>query len=61
MPINQVQEGLTQFYNMLTYFFKESHRVHACPAFFMTQQRKDWTHQPRSAVDTYTEDIELYK
>ena len=37
-------------------YFKESNKVHACPAVATTQQREEWTHHTRDTVVTDTED-----
>ena len=37
--INQGQEDMTKFYSMFAEIFKESDRVHACPAVSTTHQR----------------------
>ena len=58
--INQGQEVLTKLYGMLEEIFKESDRVHACPAVATPQQREEYTHQPHGAVVTYTEDSDSY-
>ena len=54
--INNGQESLTKFYSMFAKNFKESDRVHAYLAVATTQQREEWTHQPRGVVVTETED-----
>ena len=58
MSINKGQEDLTKFYSMFTEIFKESDRVHACPAVDTTYQREERTHHPRGALVTDTEDID---
>ena len=37
-------------------FFKEPDGVHTCPAVATTQKREEWTHHPRGAMVTDTED-----
>ena len=59
-PIYQGQDVLTKFYSMFAELFKESDRVHACPAFDTPQQREERTHQPRGAVVIDTEDSASY-
>ena len=56
--INHGQEGLAKLYSMLEQFFKEPERVHTCPAVATTHQREEWTHHPRGAVVTDTDDID---
>ena len=54
MSINQGQEGLTKLYSMFAESFKESDRVHACPAVATPQQMEEGAHHPRGAVVTDT-------
>ena len=56
---NEGQEGITEFYRMFAENFKESNRVHACPAVATPYQREEWTHQTHGAVVKDTEDINL--
>ena len=58
-PINQGQEGMTNFYSMLAEYFKESGRVHARPSVATPKQREEWTHQSRGTMVTDTDDSNL--
>ena len=44
---------------MFAKHFKQSDRVHACPAVYMPQQRRECTHQSRGDVVTDMEDSDL--
>ena len=55
-PINQGQYGLSKFHRMLTGFFKDPDRIHACAEVATPQQKEIWKHQPTGAVVSYTED-----
>ena len=54
---NKGKEGLTKLYRTFAEIFKESDRVHACPAVATRQQREEWTNQTCGVVVTDTEDI----
>ena len=59
LPETSIKQGhncLTKFYSTFTDFFKESERVHALTSVDNTHQREEWTHHPRGAVATETED-----
>ena len=48
--------GSDQVLQRVRGIFKESDRVHACPAVATIQQRVECKHYPRGSVFTYTKD-----
>ena len=55
-----VPVGTNQVLQHVRGIFKESDRIHACPAVATLQHREKWTHRPRVAVVTYIENRNSY-
>ena len=52
--------GTNQVIQHVRRIFKESDRIHACPAVATLQHREKWTHRPCVAVVTYIENRNSY-